>query len=286
MNNIDPQILRLASLALTSIQRTNGYLARKEVEEILEPLRKDAKRLEPFGFKVYSQNDEDGILDEIFKRLGITDGKFVEIGVENGLECNSLYLLHRGWHGAWIEGNDAQRDRILNKFSQLISNGRLELRIEKVFAETINNIFRSLLLDDTNLDFLSIDIDGNDIYLFQELDVRPKVICIEYNGKWPADVDKAPTYDPNYSWSGTDYMGSSLLALDNVARAKGFVLVGTNITGSNAFFVRNDLVSDLFPFDSSVRNLFNPARYWLTFDCFSQIGHRADFGPYVDLSTK
>jgi hypothetical protein len=76
-----------------SIGRNGGYLARLEIERLLDRYRIDPKRLEPFGFKVYSQNDEDGIIEEIFRRLDVKIGTFCEIGVENGLECNTLYLI-------------------------------------------------------------------------------------------------------------------------------------------------------------------------------------------------
>jgi hypothetical protein len=78
-------------------------------------------------------------------------------------------------------------------------------------------------------------------------------------------------------------MGSSLKAVDEVAGRKGYRLVGTNISGVNAFFVRSDLAGALFCDDSSPEYLYNPARYWLAFDHFSDIGHPADFGDYVDL---
>jgi hypothetical protein len=98
-----------ARTVAVQLRRNAGYLARAEIERILEPLRASPRRLEPFGFKVYSQNEEDGILAEIFRRLGIARGSFCEIGVENGLQCNTLYLIHNGWRGAWLEGNENQR---------------------------------------------------------------------------------------------------------------------------------------------------------------------------------
>lgn len=114
---------------LAQEQRTAGYLARQEIERLLSPIRNDATRLEPFGFKVYSQADEDGILEEIFSRLGITAGTFCEIGVENGLECNSLWLLHKGWRGAWIEGNPNQQAPITKTFCRLIEEQTLKVGI-------------------------------------------------------------------------------------------------------------------------------------------------------------
>ncbi len=68
-----------------------------------------------------------------------------------------------------------------------------------------------------------------------------------------------------------------------MASQKGFRLVGTNLTGANAFFVRRDLVADHFVTGEDVAQLYNPDRYWLIFDHFHHIGHQADFGPYTDF---
>lgn len=262
------------------IARTNGYLARAEMDRLLQSISRDPKRLEPFGFKVYSQNDEDGIIEEIFRRIGVESRRFVEIGVDNGLECNTLYLIHRGWTGVWIEGNLSNRELIQEKFSSILES-RLDLALGWVTAENINQVLSRMSVE-SDIDFLSIDIDGNDIYILESIELRPKVICIEYNSKFPPGVSKKPSYDPNWVWRGTDYMGSSLKAISLSACDKGYQLVGTNLTGSNAFFVRNDLVGDLFPENSSPEALYNPPRYWL-WDHFVNVGHRPDFGPYIDL---
>lgn len=263
------------------VARSNGYLARQEIERLLEPLRADPKRLEPFGFKVYSQNDEDGILEEIFRRLGVAAGYFVEIGVENGLECNSLYLLHKGWDGTWIEGNINQRAAIEAKFGSLLGR-KLQVAFTWITAESINGALKGLGAP-ADLDLLSVDIDGNDIYVLAALALRPKVVCVEYNAKFPANLSKQVTYEPRRAWTGTDYFGSSLKALSEMMIGKGYRLVGTNITGANAFFVRSELAGDLFTDDPSPEALYNPPRYWLWSDHYAGIGHPADFGPYLDL---
>ena len=263
------------------VARSNGYLARQEIERLLEPLRADPKRLEPYGFKVYSQNDEDGILEEIFRRLDIGGGYFVEIGVENGLECNSLYLLHKGWNGTWIEGNIGQRPAIEAKFASLLGR-KLQVAFTWITAEAINDTLKALGAPG-DLDLLSLDIDGNDIYVLSALAIRPKVVCVEYNAKFPAGLSKQVTYAPKRTWTGTDYFGASLKALSEVMSGKGYRLVGTNITGANAFFVRSDLAGDHFADDPSPEALYNPPRYWLWHDHYASIGHPADFGPYLDL---
>src|SRR6201999_4407385 len=175
---------------------------------------------------------------------------FYEIGVENGLECNSLFLIHKGWRGCWLERNEKQQEPITATFSSLIQTRRLVLGIGAVTPgnvnETILSALRAIQRRPEELDFLSIDIDGMDIYLWEALSFSPKVICIEYNAKFPPPLVKKPVLDPENVWRGGDYMGSSLDALNEIASEKGYRLVGTNIVGGNAFFVRSDLAGDLF----------------------------------------
>jgi hypothetical protein len=283
-NIINQQIKNLSINA----RRNAGYLARQEINELKKNLQENTKRLEHYGFKVYSQNDEDGIIEEIFRRIGIDNGIFCEIGVENGLECNSLYLLHKGWKGSWLEGNNKQKVPIESKFKQILKNKRLSLGIGYVTPGNINKAIKETLeninLNPLNLDFLSIDIDGMDIYLMEALEYKPKVMCIEYNAKFPPNILKKPLYDKNYSWVGGDYMGSSLLELSESAKKMGYSLVATHFVGANAFFVRNDLLNDEFDRSLSVKDLYNPPRYWLLYDHYlHDIGHHSDFGSYVDL---
>jgi hypothetical protein len=269
-------------------RRNAGYLARQEINELKKNLQGNPKRLEHYGFKVYSQNDEDGIIEEIFRRIGINIGTFCEIGVENGLECNSLYLLHKGWRGSWIEGNEKQKLPIESKFMQVLTNKRLSLGIGYITPANVNNALKITLeninLNPTNLDFLSIDIDGMDIYLMEALEYKPKLICIEYNAKFPPNISKKPIFNPNYAWVGGDYMGSSLMAISESAKIKGYSLVSTNFVGANAFFVRDDLINNNFDVSLSVNDLYNPPRYWIFYDHYRQgIGHPPDFGDYTDL---
>ena len=78
------------------------------------------KKLTKFGFKVYSQSDEDGIIEEIFNRINTTNKKFVELGVQDGLETNTTYLLNKGWNGLWVEANNKDVEKIKNNFNFLI----------------------------------------------------------------------------------------------------------------------------------------------------------------------
>ena len=94
--------------------------------------------LENYGYRVYSQNDEDGIINEIFKRIGTTNKEFIEFGVQDGLECNSHYLLHKGWKGLWIEGSKKYYNKINNKFRPAIKKGMLKICNAFITKNNIN----------------------------------------------------------------------------------------------------------------------------------------------------
>jgi len=112
-SELSGEICSLKALIKTNI--TANY-AEMELAERL----KDTIRLERYGYKVYSQNDEDGIIAEIFKRIGTTNKKFVEFGVQDGLECNGHFLLHKGWHGLWLEGSSKYCKEIRDNFKEPI----------------------------------------------------------------------------------------------------------------------------------------------------------------------
>lgn len=253
-----------------------------EKERYVKELLSDAKyennrRLERFGFKVYSQFDEDGILQEIFKRVGLTSKTFIEFGVGDGLENNSLKLLLEGWRGLWIEGSEKCVLRIQQKFHDVISDGRLQVEAAFIDCDNINALIGSCFRGD--IDLLSIDIDGNDIYILEAVNVvNPRVIIVEYNGKFPPPMSIAQRYNPQHRWDYSDYGGSSLEAISKIAARKGYRLVGCGIVGVNAFFVREDLVEDKFEAPFTAQNHYQPARYFLSHTYVS--GHTPSWGPY------
>lgn len=224
---------------------------------------KDKKCLEYYGFKVYSQNDEDGIIEEIFNRIGTTNKIFIEFGVQNGLECNSHYLLFKGWRGLWIDGGEKHVKEIRSKFAPVLANGQLKVLNAFITRENINELFIQGSVEG-EIDLLSIDIDGNDYYVWEAINVvRPRVVVIEYNAKFPPNCAWKQAYNKRHTWNGSDWHGGSLKALELLGRELGYQLVGTSLTGVNAFFVRNDLTKDLFIEPATAENLYNPARYHL-----------------------
>ena len=99
------------------------------------------KSLERYGFKVYSQNDEDGIIQEIFSRIGTASKRFIEFGVQNGLESSCHYLLLKGWSGLWIEGSAEYVREIHARFRPVIKSGQLKVRNAFITRGSINKLF-------------------------------------------------------------------------------------------------------------------------------------------------
>lgn len=136
---------------------------------IAKPRYIDDRRLLKFGFKSYSQNDEDGIIREIFNRIGTTNKYFVEFGVQNGIECNTHLLLVSGWGGLWIEADKKHWISANRRFSRCVDERKLKIVNEFVDAENINNILRDNNIQ-KEIDFLSIDVDGNDIWIWRAIE--------------------------------------------------------------------------------------------------------------------
>jgi hypothetical protein len=106
----------LSHIANFSAAMVQMNLQRFWAETLAQPRYADPKRLLRHGFKVYSQHDEDGIIQEIFRRVGTTSRTFVEFGVETGAECNTTKLLIEGWRGLWIEASAPSCQRIASLF--------------------------------------------------------------------------------------------------------------------------------------------------------------------------
>src|SRR5271166_913708 len=99
-------------------------LLRYWAEELATPRHADPKRLLRYGFKTYSQSDEDGIIQEIFKRIGTSNRIFVEFGVES----NSVKLLVEGWRGLWLEGSATRIEQICKNFKTFLDERRLAVK--------------------------------------------------------------------------------------------------------------------------------------------------------------
>jgi len=243
------------------------------------PRNSDPSRLLKFGYRVYSQADEDGILREIFRRIGEGHRTFVELGTGDGLENNTLFLLTQGWSGVWIEGSARKVTSAKKNLATVVAQQQLRIAQHFVTAASIDETIESLH-PNPELDLLSIDLDGNDYYILDAIrSISPRVIVAEYNAKFPPDIFWVMQYNEAHHWDSSDYFGASLKALADLLAARGYVLVGCSILGTNAFFVRKDLVADppfCSPFTSE--NHYEPARYFL--HAVFESGFPTGFGPF------
>lgn len=226
------------------------------------PRYTDPKRLSLYEQSVCSQNGEDGAIREIFRRVGTTDRFFVEVGAGDGKENNTAFLLTQGWRGVWIDGDSAFVDVL--KESRDAEEGRLKWSVSMVNRENVATLLKQMDVP-AEFDLLSIDIDQNTYYIWDGLrEFRPRVVVVEYNASIPADLDWKVDYAPDRVWDQTRNFGASLKAFENLGRELGYSLVHCDLTGLNAFLVRDDLVGDRFPEPFTAENHYEPPRYVFT----------------------
>ena len=243
---------------------------------LADPRCQDARCLNRFEHKVYSQDGSDGILREILHRVGDEGRYFVEFGVGNGLENNTAFLVAQGWAGLWIDGNSEQISSIGETLAGPISSGRLRAIQAFITKENIEDLFaRGDVPPEPTV--MSIDIDGNDYWVWEAINrYRPRVLVMEYNSTFPADCSWVMDYDPEHVWREDMHFGASLQSLVDLCEAKGYVLVGCSLAGVNCYFVRKELVSaEDFAGPFTAAHLYQPARYWLVREA---AGHRRAFG--------
>jgi hypothetical protein len=239
---------------LTNIQ----YYDRNDFNYENKRRLEDTIYLDRFGFKVYSQNDEDGIITEIFNRIDTTNKIFIEFGVQNGLESNSHYLLHKGWTGLWLEGSKQCVRELSQLFEGPIKRNSLKVINAFITVDNINRLIGEEGKTIGEIDLLIIDIDGNDYHVWEAIScINPRVVVIEYNAKFPPPHEWIMPYNPKHIWDGSDLQGASLSAMEKLGNKLGYQLVGTNMNGVNAFFVRKDLTKDLFPKPATAENLYH-----------------------------
>ena len=237
--------------------------------------RDEPKRLNHHERQSFSQNEEDGIIAEIFRRVGTHDRFFVEIGVGDGTENNTVALLMEGWSGVWVDADPAGAARIREQFGAYLASGQLRLVHTRVTAENVEPVLQEAGVP-AEFDLLSIDIDGNDYWVWDAVKrFRPRAVVMEYNAHFPPSARWVRAYDPDGQWDGTTYFGASLKSLELLGAAKGYRLVGCDLTGVNAFFVRDELCEDRFAAPYTAEHHHEPPRFFL----MRKLGHRRRFGP-------
>lgn len=231
------------------LRRLFAYLNKKRIltyqyrEQQKFSLHKDDLR--HFEEKYFSQNGEDGIIQEIFRRIGTTDKFFLEFGMEDGQECNGRWPLEQhSWRGLWMDGSDSNIESAKQRFKDY----PVQLLSTFITAENIVSLIKSQQVPHS-FDFLTVDIDGNDYWVLLNIlnaYFRPRVICVEYNSYYFAHQEWVMPYNPKHIWQGSRYFGASLKSLTLMLNQFDYELVCCDRQGINAFFVLKECIHNNF----------------------------------------
>jgi len=183
--------------------------------------------------------------------LGIPSGIFVDIGAGDGINSNCANLaLNFGWHGMFIDGNPDKIRRGSEFYSKHPDTWAYPPKFvhAMVTRENINDVLRTASVQ-ADTDLMSIDIDGNDYWVWEAIECTvPKVVIIETHIEFGTRSIVAP-YDKDYVYPGKhpDYHGASPTAMAKLANKKGYRLIGSNDYGFNTIYVRRGLSEHVLP---------------------------------------
>jgi hypothetical protein len=202
--------------------------------------------IDNWEFQITSQWGEDGIIQYLIKYIEIPNKTFVEFGVESYKECNTRFLLqNNNWNGLIIDGSE----KLINEIKAENIHWKYDLKAVANFItkENIDNIFiENNIKGDIGL--LSIDIDGNDYWVWEKISViKPRIIIAEYNSLFGNKASISIPYNKDFVRGvnmPVSYYGASITALTYLANSKGYSLVYGNKAGNNVFYVRKDLLNE------------------------------------------
>jgi len=217
------------------------------------------------GFRCFSQTDEDGILLYLLALTGMPTRRAIEICAGSGVESNTANLIvNHGYHALLLDGNlkDVEEGRAFyrnNKNTRIWPPQYVQKWITK------DNVNSTLLENGFSgeIDVLSLDLDGVDYWIWKEINaVSPRAVVLEYQDAWGDEAALTVPYSDNFRAvvidGYPDYAGATLPAFVKLGRAKGYRLVGANLYGYNAFFLRDDVGRDVFSEVSAASCLTHP----------------------------
>lgn len=235
-----------------------------------------SNNINDYEFKIFSEYGDDGIIQYLIKHIEIKNELFIEFGVENYLESNTRFLLmNNNWSGFVMDGSTSAMDSL--KKQDWYWRYNLTQKAAFIDRDNINQLLTETAF--SNIGLLHIDLDGNDYHIFEAIDLsilNPSIIIVEYNSVFGNDRAITVPYDKSFFRTEKHYsnlyFGASLPALNHLATKKGYSLVGCNLAGNNAYFVRKDLLNDRVK-EISVEKAFKVSQFRESRD----IDHRLSF---------
>lgn len=254
----------IAGAAAASNQTTNMLLGKLLSNQVraLGPRRE----LRDAEFRVFSQWGDDGIIQYLIHNVRVENDAFIEFGVEDYTEANTRFLLlNDNWRGLIIDASAENIARV--RRDDLHWRHDLEAICEFVSRENINPLISGAGFNGL-IGLLSIDVDGNDYWIWEAIDVvDAAIVVVEYNSVFGPSKALSVPYDPAFQRTNAHYSnlfwGCSLRALCLLAERKGYVFVGSNTNGNNAYFVKRELAGGLLiktPEEGYVRSRFRESR--------------------------
>ena len=253
---------------------------RKRISEIEQNLQKSLAReystleaneinykkiLQKQEAKIYSQNGEDGILMYLLSNIGVESYSILEIGISDGSECNSRNFIENFKWNCWlIDGSNKNVSKAKDYYNNNLNAENVTTCYSWVTADNIEQTIVDLKIP-INIDILSIDIDGNDYWVWKSIhNINPRIVVIEYNASFGMERSVTVPYEPNFDrykkHKSGYYHGASLLALTKLGKEKGYSLICCNSHGVNAFFIKDDYFEDTELKSQQVEYAFYPIK--------------------------
>jgi hypothetical protein len=191
-------------------------------------------KLSEYKYNIHSQHGEDGVVEELLKRLSIENPAMcVDFGAWDGIYFSNTYRLvnEKDWDAVYIEGdkekykdleNTCQKNSKIIPVNKYVSHLDDENNLESILNVHLNN---------HDYEILCIDIDSYDLAVWESYHQKPKIVIIEINSGILPGIEQK---------HGNEFQGNSFTSTVNIAIKKGYNLVCH--TG-NLFFVRSDLIN-------------------------------------------
>jgi hypothetical protein len=210
--------------------------------------------LDQVGFSRFSEFEEDGHLLYLLTLAGSRSRTVVEISSQDGRVCMATNLLvHHRWRGYLFDGDPVfvNEGRRFFAAHPATRSAPPVMRAEWFTRENVNQVLAAAGVPD-EVDVLSLDIDGNDLYLWSAMTMRPRILICEFNNAVPSELALTIPYKPDFSFTALSaeqamFRSTSLAAFIAVGRRRGYRLVGMNALGFNAIFLRDDVLAAEMP---------------------------------------
>jgi len=221
----------------------NGKILSRQLKSITT-----ATSLSEVEFSIFSQFGDDGIIQWLIQNIDIPNKTFIEFGVENFSESNTRFLMmNNNWSGFVMDGDEGNIQELKSQYYYW----KYDLASQAIFINK-NNINDLIATQNFHKDvgILHIDLDGNDYYIWDAINViEPIIVIVEYNSVFGKDRAISTIYDDDFFRTNAHFsnllFGCSIKSLYLLAQTKGYSFIGCNDGGNNAYFIRNDKINNI-----------------------------------------